>query len=119
MSPKNDQFATLIRDRRTALGLSMQQLADQVGVTKSNVHYWEAGQGLPKAGVLGKLAGALGVSDEDLFTLAGYTRPTGLPTWSPYLRTKYGHLPEDALDELEGHMRRLEAESGGADVDGA
>ncbi len=119
MPPRNDQLASFIRDHRAAAGFTMQQLADAVGTTKSNVHYWESGRSMPQPNVLPELAGALKIGEEDLFLLAGYARPAGLPAYSAYLRTKYGHLPADARRELEDHMRRLEAQSGGDDGDGA
>lgn len=119
MPPKNTPLAALIRARRTARALTMQQLAERIGVTKSNVHVWESGEYVPKPAVLGKLAEALAVSEEDLFALAGYARPTGLPTYSPYFRLKYGHLPEDAIRELEAHMAEIEQKHGGDDADRA
>jgi transcriptional regulator with XRE-family HTH domain len=117
MPPKNPQLAALIRDRRTALGLTMQQLADRVGVTKSNVHYWESGEGAPKAALLEPLSQALEVSYEDLFALAGVARPDGLPTLTPYLRAKYRELPDEALAEAEAFFRDLESRYGGPDGD--
>ncbi len=79
----------------------MAALADAVGVTKSNVHYWESGEGLPNANVLQPLAEVLGVSYEDLFALAGYASPQGLPGPAPYLRAKYPDAPKKALAEAE------------------
>jgi transcriptional regulator with XRE-family HTH domain len=117
MSPKDPQLATFIKERRAELGLSLNDLAGRVGVSKSNLHYWETGEFAPKPTLLEPLATALEVSYEDLFAAAGIARPAGLPAYPSYLRTKYGHLPEEALAELEEHMRRLEAESGGRDGD--
>jgi transcriptional regulator with XRE-family HTH domain len=119
MPPKKPRLPTFIKDRRAELGLSMNQVAERVGVSKSNLHYWESGEYAPKPMLLEPLANALEVNYDDLFAAAGITRPAGLPAYSSYLRTKYGHLPEEALAELEEHMRRLEAESGGSDADSA
>ncbi len=114
---KSRKFAEFIAAHRKERGLSMAQLAEMVGVTKSNVHYWESGEGLPKASVLEPLAQALGTSYEDLFALAGYARPDGLPELSPYLRAKYGALPEEALAEAEAFFdeltERYEEDQGG------
>lgn len=117
MPPPTDQLPSFIHDRRTAAGLTMQQLAEAVGTTKSNVHWWEAGRSSPQPNLLPELAAALHVDEEDLFVLAGYSRPQGLPAYSAYLRTKYGHLPAEARAELEDHLRRLEAQTEGDDGD--
>lgn len=107
MAPKHRQFADFIAARRKERGLTLAQLADQVGVTKSNVHYWEAGEYLPKASVLEPLAQALGVSYEDLFAVAGYAHPDGLPEFRPYFRTKYRALPDEALAEADAFFDEL------------
>ena len=122
MPPETRQFAALIAERRKAAGLTMEQLASRVGVTKSNVHYWESGGGVPGGGVLEPLAQALGVSFEDLFAAAGYAHPEGLPSFTPYLRAKYGALPDEAVAEAEAFFDELtgryqEAEGGDAEPD--
>ena len=114
----NREFAEFIAAARRERGLSMAQLAERVGVTKSNVHYWESGEGLPKATVLEPLAQALGVSYEDLFALAGYAHPEGLPAFRPYLRAKYGALPDDALAEAEAFFDELTERYGEKEGDG-
>lgn len=120
MSPEHRQFAAFITEHRTPRGLSMARLADQLGVTKSNVHYWESGEGLPKAQILEPLAQALGVSYEDLFALAGYSRPEGLPAPAPYLRAKFPDLSDEAIAEAERFFKRFERRhgtEGGGDAD--
>lgn len=101
MAPKHRQFAAFITTHRQQRDLSMAALAEAVGVTKSNVHYWESGEGLPNASVLQPLAEALGVSYEDLFALAGYASPQGLPEPTPYLRAKFPDAPKKAIAEAE------------------
>lgn len=101
MPPKHRQFAAFITKHRKQRDLSMAALAEAVGVTKSNVHYWESGEGLPNANVLQPLAEALGVSYEDLFALAGYASPQGLPEPTPYLRAKFPSAPKKAIAEAE------------------
>ncbi len=58
-----------IRSRRLHLKLSMQDLADRVGVTKTAISRWESAGDLsyaPSISRLGKLAKALGVEAADL-----------------------------------------------------
>lgn len=107
MPPQNRQFAALVSESRKAAGLTMDQLAARVGVAKSNVHYWESGGGLRNADVLQPLAEALDLSFEDLAAAAGYARGEGLPSFAPYLRAKYGALPEAALEEAEAFFGEL------------
>lgn len=106
--PKHRQFARYVASRRAALGLSQRELAEQVGVTSPTVHYWESGNVLPQATVLEPLARALGVSYEDLFALAGYTHPEGLPDPVPYLRAKYPGITKKALTEAEELFERFD-----------
>lgn len=117
MSPKQRQFAAFITKHRKQRKLSMAALAKEVGVTKSNVHYWESGEGVPKASVLEPLAQALGVSYEDLFALAGYAHPEGLPEPAPYLRAKFGDVPKKALAEAEEFFSEWQERYGGGDAD--
>lgn len=113
MSPKHDEFAAFIAAQRQSLGLTLEQVAEATGVSRSNVHYWESGKGVPVPTALGRLAEALDLTAQDLFTLAGYTDPTELPTVAPYLRAKYSHLPDAAVAEAEKFFRDLESRYGG------
>lgn len=119
MSPRRPELSAFIAERRKALGLTMEQLAVAAGVHRSNVHYWESGKGSPVPTVLGRLAEALQTTPEDLSALAGYADPTELPSVAPYLRAKYGHLPEAAMEEAERFLRELEKKYGGEHGDGA
>jgi transcriptional regulator with XRE-family HTH domain len=101
MPSKHPQFAKFVTAHREALGLSRNRLAKEVGVHRSNVTYWESGEGLPMASVLEPLARALKVSYEDLFALAGYAHPEGLPEPVPYLRAKFPGISKKALAEAQ------------------
>ena len=101
------QLGRFLADHRAARGLTLVQVADQVGVSKSTVHKWELGESIPKGRVMEPLAQALGVSYEDLFAEAGFAHPEGLPTFQPYLRAKYGALPDEALAEAEAFFDEL------------
>lgn len=79
-----------------------------VGVTKPTVHYWESGNVLPQATVLEPLARALKVSYEDLFALAGYAHPEGLPEPMPYLRVLYPGITKKAVAEAERLFKDLD-----------
>jgi transcriptional regulator with XRE-family HTH domain len=95
--PSNAKFAAFITRRRKKLGLTAPQLAEKVGVTKSNVSVWESGQFLPKLSVLERLARALEVSYEELLEKGSYPRHEIGPV--EYFRRN--GFPKEAIAEAE------------------
>ncbi|MGH7490166.1 MAG: helix-turn-helix domain-containing protein [bacterium] len=118
MPSKHPQFAKFITSQREARGLSKSELAREVGVHRSNVTFWEYGKVLPQPSALEPLARALKVSYEDLFALAGYSHPEGLPNLSPYLRAKYPGLSKKALAEADRFIAEFEDRYGIGGDDG-
>jgi transcriptional regulator with XRE-family HTH domain len=55
-----------LKSLREAAGLSMRELARQIGEDHSNVRYWERSGNLPRSDVLAPMARALGVTIEEL-----------------------------------------------------
>lgn len=55
-----------VREHRTQMGLTQEELAEKVGVWQSFIGQIERGEKQPSVGVLVKLADALGVTTEDL-----------------------------------------------------
>jgi transcriptional regulator with XRE-family HTH domain len=104
MPQKHRQFASFIAARREALGLSMNQLAQQLSVPRSRIHYWESGQFLPKIAILERLARALKVSYEDLLIKGRYPRHE-VGTTEYFRRLGY---PEEAVAELERAIARVD-----------
>ena len=62
-----ERLVNRIKERRTELGLTQAELADQVGVTRKTVNTVENGVFTPSALLAIKLAEALDVSVETLF----------------------------------------------------
>ena len=60
------QMGTFIREQRAALGLTQQQLSEQLHVTNKAVSRWETGNAYPDIALLDDLAAALSVSVEEL-----------------------------------------------------
>ncbi|MGN6588652.1 MAG: helix-turn-helix domain-containing protein, partial [Solirubrobacterales bacterium] len=89
--------AAFITRRRKKLSLTAPQLAEKVGVTKSNVSVWESGQFLPKLNVLERLARALEVSYEELLEKGNYPRHEVGPV-EYYRRNGF---PKEAVAEAE------------------
>jgi transcriptional regulator with XRE-family HTH domain len=96
------KLGAVVRKAREANGLSTRQLGAAIGTTHSYIHKLEAGwfQTISPENVQA-LARALDLDRQDLFALAGYRVPEGLPNLGPYLRTKYGEaLPDEAIAEI-------------------
>lgn len=56
-----------IRAKRKAAGMTLEQLADRLHVTRQAVCRWEVGDALPTADRLPDIAAALGCSIDDLY----------------------------------------------------
>ena len=107
----------LIRERREQKGLSVRGLAAAAKVDSTWLSRVEHGVYVnPDPRYLHRLAGALDMETMDLFTAAKYAE--GLPTFAPYLRSKYDLSPED-ITQLELHFElianKYDREEGGDD----
>jgi transcriptional regulator with XRE-family HTH domain len=116
-----NSLGRLIRRARLAKGLSLRAAAEQIGYAVSYLSRIEAGQyKSPRPRRLQGIARVLDIPIEDLYAVAHYDMPTRLPSLAPYLRVKYGELPEEALDRLEEYFEMLKerygAEDGGDDA---
>ncbi|RYB91582.1 XRE family transcriptional regulator [Nocardioides glacieisoli] len=101
MTNKSETLAEVVARARTAKGLSTRQLASEIGIDQSNIVRLEQGSvAEPKPTVLEGLARVLDLELADLYALAGYTKPTELPAFTPYLRSKFTDLPPQARAEL-------------------
>ena len=66
---KEEPLFNRIEQARTARGLSRQELADAVGVHYQTVGYLERGEYSPSLALALRLAEALGLSVQDLFSV--------------------------------------------------
>ena len=60
-------FAEIIANRRKALGLTQEGLAQKLGVTNQAVSKWESGQSCPDLALLPLLADLFGITIDELF----------------------------------------------------
>lgn len=103
----------LLKQKREALGLSTRQLGDIAGLDGTTVLRFEEGAfAAPRPDKLARVAEALGLSLADVYAHAGYAVPGDLPTFRPYLRTKYRGLPEDDMAKIEAYAARLARKHG-------
>jgi transcriptional regulator with XRE-family HTH domain len=102
------QLGQLLSARRIEMGLSMRQLAREIGGNMSTISVIEAGTNLsPTPETLKAIARALQLPISDLFVIADWLPADELPTLKPYLRAKYHHLDETAIAELARYADRL------------
>jgi transcriptional regulator with XRE-family HTH domain len=95
----------LLKQAREQKGLSNRKLAEMTGLHHSFLSKLEAGSyDSVSAETLMTLAEALEVQPADLFSLAGYRLPESLPSFGPYLRTRYG---EELSDEDRSALTHL------------
>ena len=66
--PARTQVASRVRERRTALKLTQNELASELGVTHQHVSRIEGSHAVPSLELLVKLSGRLGVSTDYLLT---------------------------------------------------
>ena len=63
---EKEKIGKYIREKRTRLGMTQQQLADRIQVTEKAVSRWETGRGTPDISLLEPLAVELRVSIAEL-----------------------------------------------------
>ncbi len=97
LSRRKKRFGQRVRSLREAKRWTQEDLATNSGLSRSYISRLELGDiALPRNDKLGRLARALGTSNEDLLEAAGYmSAPSGesdaaLPDLAAYLRRKYG-----------------------------
>jgi transcriptional regulator with XRE-family HTH domain len=108
----------VLRERRETLGLSLKRLGDKVGLPDVTILRFERGDhAAPAPDKLARLAEGLGLKLADVFALADYAVPSELPSFKPYLRTKYRDLPPEDIESIEKYAARL-AKKHGITLDG-
>jgi transcriptional regulator with XRE-family HTH domain len=119
MKPKDlERIGRTLSDARERLGLSAAEVARRAGMPTSTVTRIESAQfATPQPDSLKAIADVVGVDVADLFVTADWLPKGGLPTFTPYLRAKYGDLPPEALADLEKSFARI-AERYGYDAAG-
>jgi transcriptional regulator with XRE-family HTH domain len=107
MQEVDRQVATRVRQRRTMLGLSQQQLAELIGVTYQQAHKYEAGANRISAGRLYEIAQALGVGVGYFFqdvAQPAAAKPTDRQRAMLELARNFAHMPsrrhQEAIVEL-------------------
>jgi len=95
------RFGRWLRTKRQQAGLSKMQLAKRSGMSDTSILRIEEGIFLaPAPDKLARIADVLGLELADVYAMADYAVPDDLPSFQPYLRTKYRGLPQKAVADL-------------------
>ena len=73
-----NHLGTIIKQQRTAMRLTLRELANASGVSKAHLARIERGERFPSAYILRTIAKPLAFDERELFTLAGFLSP--IPT---------------------------------------
>ena len=101
---KLGQHIKRLREERR---LNVRGLAAKAGLTGSAVSRVENGKRAPAIDTLKAIATALDVPLMDMFAMSGHLTPYDLPSLTPYLRARYGHLSEASLTAIDDYLKRL------------
>lgn len=103
----------VLRARREMLGLSLRQMGKLAKMPDVTVLRFEQGVfAAPAPDKLARLAAALGLTLADVYALADYAVPNDLPSFTPYLRTKYRDLPNEDIVAIERYAANLARKHG-------
>jgi transcriptional regulator with XRE-family HTH domain len=110
------ELGEFLRRRRRALGLTAFEVARRARIDRAVISRIESGFiRSPDPRKLARLADVLSIPVADLYGLVGYATPSQLPSFYPYLRTRYGELPLDAVRKLDRYFKSVLDEYGAGD----
>jgi transcriptional regulator with XRE-family HTH domain len=117
---KPASLGAFIRGQRAARHISQEQLAERLAIHRTYLSRLESGEyRRPSLELLQRIARVLEVDYRDLFTMCGYDRPEGLPSFVPYLRAKYPKLDDRAVWQLNEYFTLLKQTRGLTDSETA
>ena len=105
------ELGSRLSARREELGLTVRDVERLAGVDDATVVRLEKGAVAdPRPATVRAICEALDLVVADVYPVADY--PGSLPTFRPYLRTKYRSLPPEAVEQLDRIFQRLVARHG-------
>lgn len=103
----NQYFSTRVKELREKADLSMDQLATQLGVTKSRVNMWENNGTVPRMNVLIDLAKYFNVTTDYLLGNDDTDNISCENSKLSSLQRNLGKLNEDDLEKAEGMLKAV------------
>lgn len=107
MTMGNTYFSTRVKELREKSQMSMEQLARELGVTKSRVNMWENNGTLPRSDVLVKLANYFQVSIDYLLGNDDMSEVSKTNMKLNTLQRNLGRLNEEDLTKAEGMLKAV------------
>lgn len=84
----DNRIGAVVARERKALGLTQEELARRLGVTKAAVSKWELGQSMPDAALLPSIAAQFALSIDELFDWRAHLTDTEIETCAQTAREK-------------------------------
>ncbi len=103
----NQFFSTRVKELREKAGLSMDQLAKQLGITKSRVNMWENNGTVPRMNVLVELAKFFNVTTDYLLGNDDTSNLSLNNTRLSTLQRNLGKLSEADFEKAEGMLKAV------------
>jgi transcriptional regulator with XRE-family HTH domain len=102
------QLAELLSATRVSKGLTAREVARRAGVDVGTVSLLERCKiAQPRVESVRAIAQVLGIPLADIYTMVHWLPRTELPSLKPYMRAKYGDLPDEAVEEVERFVTKL------------
>lgn len=92
------QFAERLARERRRCGLTQEQVADHLGVTKAAVSKWERGASLPDMGQMPRIASLFAITLDELFGYEPQLTPEEVAAIYAELMAQFGEDPAAAFD---------------------
>lgn len=102
-SPKARLLGGQLRDLREDANLSIRDLAEQIGVSRSAVSRYEQGQVTPDPEYVARVLGALGIGGDTYDDVLEFAHTASEPNLIGHRRSGYRHLLD--ISELERARR--------------
>lgn len=106
----NPQIGQQLKDRRDELGWSLRDLEERCGVNNALIHRIETGK--VKDTSIEKLRALADALDLSLATLLMRAEAIDVPPYQQYLRQLVPELPDETIQRLEAHMKRIARKAG-------
>ena len=113
-----NDLGRVIKQQRTAMSLTLRELATVSGVSPSHLGRIERGDRFPSAHILHRIAKPLGFEEGELFTLAGFLSPSDngeeesphtLSRLDPYVAKVLAEEPLEVQSDVIGILSILKS----------